>query len=341
MLPNTLLRLRTLCAAAPPSKFFSTTTTSFPFFNSTAADWLHEHMPSSSDLHSHPTTMKRFPDGAQYRLEIPSTEGLESLKSVVEEAKKYNVTVHRVSQGSGINMMPKWEMLEMLRLGRDEGMEVCLFVTPRNAWDVSAVARTDAGKNGVSGHRGMDQLVFALEDVMRGCDRGLRSILTNDWGLLWAIDEMKTQGKLPSTLVQKISVQMGPPNALSAALLEKTGAGTINPPTDLTVPQLAAIREATDVPMDIYVEAPDNFGGFVRSYEVPQMVRSCSPMYIKLGLKNHADIYPSGGHLESHVCALSRERVRRARMVLDLMEEYAPELVMSERGAKGLGIPEL
>ena len=152
---------------------------------------------------------------------------------------------------------------------------------------------------------------------------------------------MKKQGKLPANLVQKISVQMGPPNALTASLLEQKGAGTLNPPTDLTVPQLAAIRAATDVPLDIYVEAPDNFGGFVRHYEVPQMVKSCSPMYIKLGLKKHGDIYPSGGHLEGHVCALSRERVRRARIVLDLMDEYAPELLMSESGAEGLGIPEL
>ncbi len=28
------------------------------------------------------------------------------------------------------------------------------------------------GMNSVSGHRGMDQLVFALEDVMRGCELG-------------------------------------------------------------------------------------------------------------------------------------------------------------------------
>ena len=332
-------RSRHLLSKHTNSSSFSTTP--FPFFKSSAAEWLSENLPSSGDLHSHQATHKRFPDDAQYRIEIPSTEGLESLKSVIEEAKKYNVTVHRVSQGSGINMMPKHETLEMLKIGKAEGMEVCLFVGPRNAWDISAVARTDAGRNAVSGHRGMDQVVFALEDVMRGVDMGLRSILVNDWGLLWAIDEMKKQGKLPSNLVQKISVQMGPPNALTASLLERTGAGTINPPTDLTIPQLASIREATDVPLDIYVEAPDNFGGFVRHYEVPQMVRSCSPMYIKLGLKKHGDIYPSGGHLEAHVCQLSRERVRRARIVLDLMDEYAPDLIMSEKGAKGLGIPEL
>ena len=344
----------TLLAARPPSSrpFCSSSRAAdsstptpphtFPFFHSTASDFLRDRTPApAGDLHAHPPTHKRFPDGAQFRIEIPSTEGLESIKSVVEEAKKYSVPVHRVSQGSGITMMPRAECLDMLRVGRDNAMEVCLFVGPRNAWDISAVARTDAGRNSVSGHRGMDQVVFALEDVMRGCEMGLRSILTNDWGTLWAVDEMKRAGLLPANLVQKISVQMGPSNALTASLLERHGAGTLNPPTDLTVPQLAAIREATDAPLDVYVEAPDNFGGFVRHYEVPGMIKSCSPMYVKLGLKKHGDIYPSGGHLEGQISALSRERVRRARIVLDLIERYAPELEMSAPGAEDLGIPEL
>ena len=31
------------------------------------------------------------------------------------------------------------------------------------------------------------------------------------------------------------------------------------------------------------------------------MIRTASPVYVKLGLKKHADIYPSGGHLEGGV----------------------------------------
>ena len=33
----------------------------------------------SGDLHGLPTSHKRFPDGAQYRVEIPSTEGPRAL----------------------------------------------------------------------------------------------------------------------------------------------------------------------------------------------------------------------------------------------------------------------
>jgi hypothetical protein len=53
------------------------------------------------DLHALPDSEKRFPDGAQYRVEIPSTEGSRCLEAVVEEAERLDVLVHRVSQGSG------------------------------------------------------------------------------------------------------------------------------------------------------------------------------------------------------------------------------------------------
>src|SRR6185312_1681690 len=54
------------------------------------------------DLHELPDSEKRFPDGAQYRVEIPSTEGPRCLEAVLEESERLDVTVHRVSQGSGV-----------------------------------------------------------------------------------------------------------------------------------------------------------------------------------------------------------------------------------------------
>ena len=54
------------------------------------------------DLHDLPTSEKRFPDGAQYRVEIPSVEGPRCLEAVLAEAALLDVQVHRVSQGSGV-----------------------------------------------------------------------------------------------------------------------------------------------------------------------------------------------------------------------------------------------
>jgi hypothetical protein len=90
------------------------------------------------DLYDIPTSTKRFPDGAQYRVEIPSVEGPEALKAVLEEAEGRDVRVHRVSQGSGIMLLTDAEIREMAKLGAEARIEVSLFVGPRAAWEPGA-----------------------------------------------------------------------------------------------------------------------------------------------------------------------------------------------------------
>ncbi len=293
----------------------------------------------AGDLYSLPDSSKRFPDGAQYRVEIPSVEGPGALAAVLDEAEKRNVQVHRVSQGSGIMLQTDAEIREMVRLGSEAQIEVSLFVGPRAAWEPGSQILSTAGKNLGARHRGMEQLVYAIEDVRRGCGLGLRSILVADEGLLYVVNEMKNAGELPADLVVKVSVQMGAANPAAILLQERLGAGTYNVPTDLDLPKLAAIRAAVSLPIDLYVEVPDNFGGFIRHYEIGEIVRVVSPVYLKFGLRNAPDVYPSGSHLEKTVVALSRERVRRAEIGLDHLARYAPNAVTSPTGAADLGIP--
>lgn len=218
-------------------------------------------------------------------------------------------------------------------------MEVSLFVGPRAAWDVSAQVLTPAGKALAARVRGADQLVYAIEDVRRACALGIRGVLVADEGLLYVLNEMKRAGELPSDLVIKVSVQMGAANPASIQLMERIGAGTYNIPTDLTLAQIAAIRQAIDIPLDVYVEVPDDFGGFIRHYEIPDLVRIAAPIYLKFGLRNAPNIYPSGTHLEPTAIALTRERVRRAALGLRLLNQYMSDAIQSEPGAQGLAIP--
>ena len=67
------------------------------------------------DLHELPDSPKRFPDGAQYRVEIPSVEGPRCLEAVLEEAERLDVLVHRVSQGSGVFLQTDDELAEIGR----------------------------------------------------------------------------------------------------------------------------------------------------------------------------------------------------------------------------------
>jgi hypothetical protein len=293
----------------------------------------------AGDPADNPTSAKRFPDGGQYRIEIPSTEGPRALEQVLSEATKRKVPVHRVSQGSGIMLMTGEEISEMLEIGRKASMEVNLFIGPRATFDIGAQAYSTAGKTLGLGLRGADQLVFAMEDLKRAVRLGLRSVLVSDIGILQVIAKQRSAGVLPPNLVIKTSVMMAPTNPASALLLQTLGADTINIPSDLTLPQIGAMRAALKVPIDFYVEAPDNIGGFLRYYEIPELIRVAAPIYLKFGLRNSPDVYPSGSHLENTVISLSRERVRRAEIAMEIIGRYCPEAVMSPLKAKDLGIP--
>jgi hypothetical protein len=156
---------------------------------------------------------------------------------------------------------------------------------------------------------------------------------------LSVLSALKEAGELPADMQAKVSVMLPAANPAAARVLERLGASTINLPTDLSLGQIAAIRRVVDCPLDIYVEAPDNLGGFVRLHEIAALIRVASPVYVKFGLRNAADVYPAGTHLDATTVALSRERVRRARLGLDLLARSGYEASTSELGAEGLAVP--
>jgi hypothetical protein len=293
----------------------------------------------ADDLHDLPPSTKRFPDGAAYRVEIPSTEGPRALEAVLEEAKRLDVTVHRVSQGSGVFLLTDEELDAVVRTAAGVGVEVSLFARPGAGWGTSAMARARSGAVVAASARGQEQLVAALEDARRAAEHGIRSVLISDVGVLSMFSAMRDAGELPADMQAKISVMLPAANAASARVLEDLRANTLNLPTDLTLAQIAAIRAAVDIPLDIYVESPDDLGGFVRLHEIPRLVRIAAPVYLKFGLRNAPDLYPSGTHLEPTAIALSRERVRRARLGLDLLARSGVEAPTSEPGAPGLAVP--
>ena len=150
---------------------------------------------------------------------------------------------------------------------------------------------------------------------------------------------MQREGELPGDIVWKISVMMAPSNPLGLRELERLGASTANIPSDVTVTQLAELRAATSLPLDLYVESPDALGGVVRGNELGELVQVGAPLYAKFGLRNARMIYPSGAHLVDDACAIAREKVHRAAVGLEWLDRLTPGLVQSEPGAPGLGVP--
>jgi len=302
--------------------------------NSDSSSVLRSQSLPERDAYDLPVSSKRFADGGQYRVEIPSCEGPMAMQAVIAEATARSVPVHRVSQGSGIMLQTDGEIAEMLALGREHGIEVCLFVGPRGNWDTGVQATSSGGRVLGSSLRGADQLAYGIEDVLHGARLGLRSVLVADLGHLQVLGKMKQAGDLPADFVLKVSVTIAAANPATARLLEDLGATSINLPVDLSLPQIAAIRQAIDAAIDFYVESPDDFGGAVRHYETAGLVRVAAPVYLKYGLRNSPGLYPSGQHLEATVVALSRERLLRAAIRPALLARQMPDAVASPDRAR-------
>ena len=281
------------------------------------------------DLGELPGSPRRFADGAQYRIEIPSVEGPEPFQAVVDAAKERELRIHRISQGSGMMLLTDDEVEAMVALGQEYGIEVCLFTGPRAAWDVGVQAPAPAGRVVAGSLRGADQLAYGIEDVLRGCRLGVRSILVADTGQLWVLGRMKRAGDLPGDLEIKVPISLPVTNPATARLLEDLGATTLNLPIDLSLAQIAAIRQAVAVPLDVYVEGADDFGGAVRYYEVPELVRVAAPVHLKFTVRNAPGLYPSGEHLAALAAASARERVRRAAIGVALLGRHYPDATAS------------
>ena len=281
----------------------------------------------------------RFPDGAHLRIEIPSIEGPKVFRAALDEAQKRGVTINRVSQGSGAMLHTEAELREMSKIGADAGIEISLFIGPREEWGVGAMSRGPEGAALNGSVRGMRQLRYAVEDALRAFECGIRGLLIADLGLLQVLSEARAKGQVPSDAIFKVSVMKAPSNPATVKLLQSIGGDTINLPTDLTLNELSEMRGATDLPLDLYIEAPDSLGGVVRGNEIADLAEVASPLYTKFGLRNSRGIYPSGMHLENDAIAFAREKVRRAEISLEWLNRSGKSLTQSKAGAAGLGIP--
>src|SRR4030095_12640701 len=172
------------------------------------------------DAYDLPSSLKRFPDAGQYRIEIPSTEGPRAIEAVMETATALGVPIHRISQGSGVMLQTDDEIRQMVALGKRHGVEVCLFVGPRATWDVGVQAASSAGRVLGASLRGADQLAFGTEDVLHALNTGVRWALRAAVGQLMLLGRMKAAGDLPPDFVLKVSVTVAAANPATARVLE-------------------------------------------------------------------------------------------------------------------------
>jgi len=285
------------------------------------------------DLYELVTSAARFPDGAHFRIEVPTVNSAECMQALVDEAKGLGVVINRVDETFGIMRHTDRELLQFLDIAKRNGIELNLSIGPRATYDTSATAQSPQGMRIGYRLRGVEQLVRAIEDVKRVVELGGRGILVYDEGLLWVLNEMRKNGDLPQDIKFKVSAHMGHGNPASARLFENLGADSFNPVRDLQLPMIAAIRAAIKIPLDCHTDNPAGSGGFIRTYEAPEMVRIGAPIHLKCGNSALA------GHGEVTGEKEGKRMAEQAWLVLNAVKKYYPSAVQTKKGEPLLAVP--
>lgn len=279
----------------------------------------------AGDAYNLETSEKRFDDGGQYRFEVPGIQGPKAMEALLCELDKYEIVLHRVTQTKGIMMLTDQEIMAMVRLAKQAKLELILAIGPRATTDTSASVNTPEGVRMGYRLRGQEQIVRAVEDVKRAVSFGCKSFLVYDEGCLWLLNEMRKAGELPAECRFKVSAHMGHGNPCSAKVLAMLGADSINPVRDIQLQMLGAIRQAVDIPIDIHTENPKSTGGFIRHYEVPEMIRIAAPIYLKTG----------GSVAATHSWDTTEEdakkRAKQVSLVKRVIDAYYPEAIQSKK----------
>ena len=273
------------------------------------------------------TSEKRFGDGAQYRFEVPGIQSPGTMLALLETLDSFGQHIHRVTQTKGILMLSDEEIGEMVQLAGKWQVELVLAIGPRAPYDTSASVHTPEGQRMGYRLRGQEQVVRAIEDVKRAAKLGCRSFLVYDEGCLWALNEARKAGEIPAESRFKVSAHCGHGNPCSGKLLEIIGADSFNPVRDIQIQMLGAIRQTIDIPIDLHTENPASSGGFIRHYEVPEMIRVAAPVYLKTGgsvAKTH-----SWDSTESD----AKKRAKQVMLVKRVIDSYCPEAICSEKGS--------
>jgi hypothetical protein len=274
------------------------------------------------DNYSLPSSDKRFPDGAHFRMEeLPTT--LDQYERMFSFCDDSGFVVNRISDVRGVMFDSDDEILGKLELARRHGCEVIMGPGPGEwPFDISQQAEIHQIVEGKL--RGMDNVASTVESMLRASELGCRGFLMYDEGVLLVALKMRRDGHLPAETKFKISSNISVANAAAVKfwfdLLDRQD--EINPVRDLTLPMMAAIRQVTDRAIDLHIF---HRSAVSRIMEAPEIVRVAAPVYLKNSRSG-----PNIG---------VEERTLQCFRVIENLRRQCPEYLQSAPGAEGLAIP--
>jgi hypothetical protein len=257
---------------------------------SRARRWLRENnLPYSDEIPLEASGVE-FAGGGHYGVEVPVINSFKVLEQTVTLLKQQGVRVTRFNETLGAFLLSDSEVKEMLALCRENQIGMVFALGPRPEYDrKAAFYRGGFGQSQGRRINNNDALAVSAEEAIRLTEMGCRGLIAYDLGVIRLLSKMKKDGVLPADVMVKASSHCIVSNPITSVVYAENGADSVTTTHDLGLPVLQEMRKASkelilDIPTDVY----GSKGGFIRFYEIPELVQICSPLMLKIGASAQA-----------------------------------------------------
>jgi hypothetical protein len=284
---------------------------------SRARRWLRDNGLPYSDEITLEASGREFADGGHYGVEIPVVNNFKVLEATLGLLRREGLPVTRFNETLGAFLLSDSEVKDMLDLCRENGVGMVFAMGPRPEYDRKA-AFYRGGFGASQGRRinNNDAIAQSAEEAIRLTEMGCRGLIAYDLGVIRLLSDMRKAGVLPADLMIKSSSHCIVSNPLTARVYYENGTNSITTMHDLGLSVLQDIRKLSpDLTIDLPTDVYGSKGGFIRFYEVPELVQICSPMMLKIGAS--AQSHPHDPVNENTI----RQRVQRVALCMDYLNK--------------------
>ncbi len=300
-----------------------------------------------------PDSGKKFPDGANYRIEVSGIETAGILGAVIEEAKKFKIPIHRaIATVKGSSYYTDEQLLALAHLAAKEKVEV--IICP---WKLAGLVFENPNRIFSDLRLTDEETEKYFLEINRCVKFGFRGFLVWDKDVLEVLDFKRRSGELPSETIFKLSTFANSVNSINFDSAVHKGADTINVANGLSLKELAMACLITPgmVKLDVHIVfwqlvlAQNSQGRleletkpYDRIDDAPEIAKVCSPVYFKFEKGTPGiGVYdvPRSGWGFKELAEHKRGDVRTAAEIVKRIEKEHPQLKLSGWGPEDLRVP--
>lgn len=296
----------------------------------------------------------RFPDGANYRIEVSGIENAEILEAVVDEAKKQEIPIHRaIATVAGSAYYSDEQLRNLARMAAKEKIEV--IICP---WKLARLVLDNPSRI-LNGLKFEDEEVGKYISEILRCfhpdNGGFRGFLVWDKDILEMLSGHRERPMLGKNAIFKLSTFANTLNWVNFGSASERGADTINTANGLSLKALARARSRTHTTFDVHITFWQNYfekneagrlelmtKPYDRIEDAPKIARICSPCYFKFEAGTPGiSVYdvPRPGWTFGDLAEHKRKDVRTAAQIVRTIKEKYPQLKLSDWGPADLKKP--